>query len=200
MCCASDTLDPLALEPRVAERRLGERGIADLRYYNGDIHRALFALPNFFRELVPGAGSGRAARPLAQEAHEPQEAALSAPPTDAALAAMRPRILIAAANGRPRIDEAIRVLDARQSHHLVRVLRPPQAHRSSASTAAGLDSTRASSAPTRRPAPSACWRRSRPSPRARSRSRSCRASARPSAWTGRWRRRSNSASTRSSRS
>ncbi len=74
MCCASDTLDPLALEPRVAERRLDERGISDLRYYNGDIHRALFALPNFFRELVANAGSGRAARSLAHEAHEPQEA------------------------------------------------------------------------------------------------------------------------------
>ena len=73
MCCASDTLDPLALEPRVAERRLGERGISDLRYYNGDIHRALFALPNFFRELVPDDGSGRAARSLAHEAHEPHE-------------------------------------------------------------------------------------------------------------------------------
>lgn len=36
---------------------------------------------------------------------------------------MRPRILIAAANGPAPIDEALRVLDARQSHHLVRVLR-----------------------------------------------------------------------------
>ena len=36
---------------------------------------------------------------------------------------MRPRILIAAANGPAPTDEAIRVLDARQSHHLVRVLR-----------------------------------------------------------------------------
>lgn len=36
---------------------------------------------------------------------------------------MRPRILIAAANGPAPVDEAIRVLDARQSHHLVRVLR-----------------------------------------------------------------------------
>lgn len=36
---------------------------------------------------------------------------------------MRPRILIAAANRPAPADEAVRVLDARQSHHLVRVLR-----------------------------------------------------------------------------
>ncbi len=59
MCCASDTLDPLALEPRAAEKRLQERAIRDLRYYNGDIHRALFALPNFYRELVPGRATDR---------------------------------------------------------------------------------------------------------------------------------------------
>ncbi|HRA77993.1 MAG TPA: polyamine aminopropyltransferase, partial [Burkholderiaceae bacterium] len=65
MCCASDTLDPLALEPRIAEQRIADRGIADLRYYNGDIHRALFALPNFFRELVPARSADRAAQALA---------------------------------------------------------------------------------------------------------------------------------------
>jgi spermidine synthase len=68
MCCASDTLDPLALEPRTAERRLAERGIADLRYYNGDIHRALFALPNFFRELLPEPTADCAAPALAHAA------------------------------------------------------------------------------------------------------------------------------------
>ena len=68
LCCASDTLDPLAIEPRVAEQRLAERGIADLRYYNGDVHRALFALPNFFRDLLPQAPAGRAARPPARVA------------------------------------------------------------------------------------------------------------------------------------
>ncbi|MCD6680680.1 MAG: adenosylmethionine decarboxylase [Burkholderiaceae bacterium] len=61
LCCASNTLDPLSLEPEAAERRLAERGIGDLRYYNGDTHRALFALPNFYRELLPGKTGGRGA-------------------------------------------------------------------------------------------------------------------------------------------
>lgn len=52
MACASDSLDPLALDPAAVEMRLSERGIADLDYYNGDVHRALFALPNFYRKLV----------------------------------------------------------------------------------------------------------------------------------------------------
>lgn len=52
MACASDTLDPAALDPAEVEHRLARRGIAGLRYYNGDVHRALFALPNYYRELV----------------------------------------------------------------------------------------------------------------------------------------------------
>lgn len=52
LACASDALDPMALPAAEAERRLIERGIADLRYYNGDVHQALFALPNYFRDLV----------------------------------------------------------------------------------------------------------------------------------------------------
>lgn len=54
MACASDALDPLSLEPAEVERRLASRGIRDLKYYNGDVHRALFALPNYYRELVQG--------------------------------------------------------------------------------------------------------------------------------------------------
>lgn len=50
--CASDTLDPRALEPAAAERRLAERGVGDLQYYNGETHRAVFALPNYVRDLV----------------------------------------------------------------------------------------------------------------------------------------------------
>lgn len=53
LCCASDSLDPVALDAASAERRLAERGIADLRYYNGDTHQGLFALPNFYRDLLP---------------------------------------------------------------------------------------------------------------------------------------------------
>jgi hypothetical protein len=39
-----------------------------LRYYNGDIHRALFALPNFFRELLPEPTADCAAPALAHAA------------------------------------------------------------------------------------------------------------------------------------
>jgi spermidine synthase len=50
--CASDSLDPRALEPALADRRLAERGVGDLQYYNGETHRAVFALPNYVRALV----------------------------------------------------------------------------------------------------------------------------------------------------
>src|SRR5690606_28497277 len=49
---ASDILDPLALEPAEVERRIAQHGLGSLSYYNGDTHRALFALPNYFRRLV----------------------------------------------------------------------------------------------------------------------------------------------------
>lgn len=60
LCCASDTLDPRALDCATAERRLAERGIDDLRYYNGDTHQGLLALPNFYRELLPGRNTANA--------------------------------------------------------------------------------------------------------------------------------------------
>ena len=50
--CASDWLDPRALSPADVERVIRERGIGDLQYYNGDVHRAMFALPNYVRSLV----------------------------------------------------------------------------------------------------------------------------------------------------
>lgn len=52
MACASDALDPASLDPQEVERRLAARGVRDLKYYNGDVHRALFALPNYYRDLV----------------------------------------------------------------------------------------------------------------------------------------------------
>ncbi len=61
LCCASDALDPLSIDSATAERRLAERGIGDLRYYNGDTHQGLFALPNFYRDLLPGRHDGRSA-------------------------------------------------------------------------------------------------------------------------------------------
>lgn len=50
--CASDTLDPRATPPEEIDRRIAERGVGDLRYYNGEIHHALFALPNYVKPLV----------------------------------------------------------------------------------------------------------------------------------------------------
>ena len=52
MACASSTLDPTSLTAEEIDRRIASRGIANLQYYNGDIHRAALALPNFVRELV----------------------------------------------------------------------------------------------------------------------------------------------------
>ena len=52
LACASDSTDPAALEPAFVDARLRERGIDDLQLYNGDIHRSLFALPNYYRKLV----------------------------------------------------------------------------------------------------------------------------------------------------
>jgi spermidine synthase len=50
--CASESLDPRAVSPEEVERRLAARGVTDLQYYNGEVHRAVFALPNYIRELV----------------------------------------------------------------------------------------------------------------------------------------------------
>ncbi len=50
--CASDALEPAALAPEAVERVLAARGVGDLQYYNGDVHRALFALPNYVRALL----------------------------------------------------------------------------------------------------------------------------------------------------
>jgi spermidine synthase len=52
MASASATLSPAYLTPLDVDRRIAQRKIRDLRYYNGDMHRAAFALPNFVRELV----------------------------------------------------------------------------------------------------------------------------------------------------
>lgn len=52
MACASDVLDPQALAADEVDRRLGERGIAGLRHFNGAVHCAQFALPNHLRSLL----------------------------------------------------------------------------------------------------------------------------------------------------
>ena len=52
MACCSATLDPRTLTADEVDRRIAQRGLGDLQYYNGDMHRAALALPNFVRELV----------------------------------------------------------------------------------------------------------------------------------------------------
>lgn len=49
---ASDEPQPARLPPEEVRKRLASRAIGGLRYYNAEVHRALFALPNFFAELV----------------------------------------------------------------------------------------------------------------------------------------------------
>jgi spermidine synthase len=49
---ASDTLDPRQAGPAEVERIIAARGLRDLQYYNGEVHRALFALPNYVKALV----------------------------------------------------------------------------------------------------------------------------------------------------
>jgi len=52
---ASDTLDPRAISPAEVERVIAARGLADLQFYNGEVHRSLFAIPNYVKPLVaPG--------------------------------------------------------------------------------------------------------------------------------------------------
>lgn len=50
--CASDTIDPRTVAPEQVERVLAARGVGDLQYYNGEVHRAMFALPNYVKALV----------------------------------------------------------------------------------------------------------------------------------------------------
>jgi spermidine synthase len=50
--CGSESLDPRGVTPDEVERRLQSRGVKGLQYYNGEVHRAMFALPNYVKELV----------------------------------------------------------------------------------------------------------------------------------------------------
>jgi spermidine synthase len=55
MAACSDSLDPLAVTAVEIDRRIARRGLTHLQYYNGATHHAVFALPNFMRELTVGA-------------------------------------------------------------------------------------------------------------------------------------------------
>jgi spermidine synthase len=52
MACVSQTVDPRSLSAREVDRRIALRALPYLKYYNGDVHRAALALPNFVRDLV----------------------------------------------------------------------------------------------------------------------------------------------------
>lgn len=49
---ASDSLDPRAVEPAAIDQRLAARGVGSLQYYNGEVHRAMLALPNYVKRLL----------------------------------------------------------------------------------------------------------------------------------------------------
>lgn len=52
MAVCSDTLQPASVSADTIAQRLAARGVGDLQYYNADIHGALFALPNYYRQLL----------------------------------------------------------------------------------------------------------------------------------------------------
>ena len=52
MACASATLDPKVIPASAVDLRIADRGISGLQYYNGDMHVAALALPNFVRALT----------------------------------------------------------------------------------------------------------------------------------------------------
>lgn len=52
LATASATLDPRTIAAAEVDRRIVERGIGALQHYNGEVHRAQFALPNHLRSLL----------------------------------------------------------------------------------------------------------------------------------------------------
>jgi spermidine synthase len=52
MCVCSDVTDAASVSPSEIDARIVGRGITHLQYYNGAVHQALFALPNFVRDLT----------------------------------------------------------------------------------------------------------------------------------------------------
>src|SRR6185436_11420438 len=51
MAVCSDKLDPKAYTADEIDRRIEARKMQELRYYNGETHEGVFALPNFVRDL-----------------------------------------------------------------------------------------------------------------------------------------------------
>lgn len=77
LAVASDTLEPAQLAADQVQQRLQQRRIADLQYFNAEVHGALFALPNYYRALT----GDRAESAPGSTAREPSDPARSACPT-----------------------------------------------------------------------------------------------------------------------
>ena len=52
MALASDRVEPTLLSPVEIDRRIAALGLRELKLYNGAMHQALLAQPNFVRELL----------------------------------------------------------------------------------------------------------------------------------------------------
>ena len=52
LAMASDSTDPALLSEDEVDARIAQRGLQDLQLYNGAMHRALLAQPNFVRQLL----------------------------------------------------------------------------------------------------------------------------------------------------
>ncbi len=53
MAIASKHGNPLSLSPSTVNLQIKHRGLPLLKYYNGEVHQALFALPNYVKDLMP---------------------------------------------------------------------------------------------------------------------------------------------------
>ncbi len=62
MAVCSDKLDPKSFTADEVDRRIEARRLQDLRFYNGETHEGVFALPNFVRDLVTPARLRQPAR------------------------------------------------------------------------------------------------------------------------------------------
>jgi spermidine synthase len=49
-CLASKKIDPAQLSPEDVDRKIKERGVAGLKFYDGTTHRGMFSLPRYVRE------------------------------------------------------------------------------------------------------------------------------------------------------
>jgi hypothetical protein len=52
MCACSDSTDVASVGAAEIDTRIAVRALTHLQYYNGPTHQALFALPNFVRDLT----------------------------------------------------------------------------------------------------------------------------------------------------